>query len=59
MTVVEKRRLRIRQLEDDILAECEKGLSGEGGDIDRVREMRKEWKELVDLEHWRLLRKIK
>ena len=57
MNAVQKRQIEIHKLEADMFSEIEKGLSGRG-DIDKFDELKKRWKELMDLEHWRLTRKI-
>lgn len=57
MTIVEQRKLEIKKLVTEMFAEIEKGLLGKG-DINKFHELKARWKELEDLEKWRLIRRI-
>ena len=54
--IVENRKSAIKKLEAEMLAEIQKGMTGEG-DIIKFRELKKQWRELSSQEIWRLTKK--
>ena len=54
--IVEKRKLEIKRLENEMLVEIKKGLSGHG-DINKFHELQNQWRELSSLEIWRLTKR--
>jgi hypothetical protein len=55
--IIEKHKSEIKRLESEMYTEIELGLLGKG-DINKFHVLKQQWKELMDLEFWRLKRRI-